>query len=381
MSSTGKHSILLLGISGYGASYVQALLDAPEAENLNLAGIVDPFPDRCERIGELRARGAVVCAEVREFYENGGTADLAILSTPIHLHAEQAIYCLHRGSHVLCEKPAAATVEQVRSMIDAADTTGRVLSIGYQWSWSDAIQNLKRDVLAGDFGRPTRFKSLVLWPRSRSYFARNQWAGRIRVGEQVVNDSPVQNATAHYLHNCFYLLGEDPLRSAHPAEVGARAFRANTIENYDTAFIRARTGDGTEILYLCSLAIREFAGPLLTYEFEDAVVTFEPDHGFNARHRNGKVRSYGDPMAEPRHRKIWRTLDAMAGVGPCLCDAEAALPHAICVEAAQSAHTETVPADRIRCTEDGPDGVVYVEGLADLMMNSYRQGELPELKW
>lgn len=195
----------------------------------------------------------------------------------------------------------------------------------------------------------------------------------------MVNDSPVQNATAHYLHNCFYLLGDDESRSAQPAEVHALIYRANDIENYDTAFVRAQAADGTGILYLCSHATREMAGPMLTYEFEDAELSYEPDSGFTARYRNGEVRTYGDPSAEDPHSKIWRTLDAIRGVGPCLCDAEASLPHAICVEAIQSVRREEIPVNRIRSTQDGPDGVVYVEGLEETMMEGYRRWELPDL--
>lgn len=373
-----KPGILLVGISGYGATYVRAMLDAPEAESLQLVGVVDPNAERCDRIDELRSRGAEVHPDLKSFYQQGGAADLAIISTPIHLHAEQTIYCLQQESHVLCEKPAAATVEQLRSMALAAEKAGRVLAVGYQWSWTDAIQNLKRAIQAGEFGRPIRFKSLILWPRPRSYFTRNQWAGRIRVGGSTVNDSPVQNATAHYLHNCFYLLGDDPLKSALPANIDARTYRANDIENYDTAFVQTRTVDGTEILYLCSHTIREQLGPILTYEFEDAVLTYDPESGFTARYRNGNLRSYGNPASENANHKTWRTLDAIRGTAPCLCDAEAALPHAICVEAIQSVRTETVPVDRARPTRDGPEGIVYVEGLDKIMVDAYQRWEFPD---
>ena len=40
----------------------------------------------------------------------------------------------------------------------------KIVAIGYQWSFSDAIQKLKADVIAGIFGKPRRLKTLVLWP-------------------------------------------------------------------------------------------------------------------------------------------------------------------------------------------------------------------------
>ena len=49
---------------------------------------------------------------------------------------------------------------------------------------------------------------MVSFPRPLSYFKRNDWAGHLRTpaGEDVL-DSPLNNATAHYLHNMLYVLG------------------------------------------------------------------------------------------------------------------------------------------------------------------------------
>jgi len=41
--------------------------------------------------------------------------------------------------------------------------------IGYQWSYSEGIQSLKKDILSGLFGKPIRMKSLCLWPRDFAY--------------------------------------------------------------------------------------------------------------------------------------------------------------------------------------------------------------------
>src|SRR5439155_21910363 len=99
-------------------------------------------------------------------------------------------------------------------MAEAAESAGRFLAIGYQWSYSTAVQALKRDILQGRFGRPLRFRTSVTYPRSKSYFRRNAWAGRERSeAGDAIYDSPVNNATAHFLHNMLYLLGDVPSTS------------------------------------------------------------------------------------------------------------------------------------------------------------------------
>ncbi|MEQ9454112.1 MAG: Gfo/Idh/MocA family oxidoreductase [Phycisphaeraceae bacterium] len=46
--------------------------------------------------------------------------DLVDVSTPNHLHAEQSIAALEAGKHVACEKPLAGTLDEARSMVEAA---------------------------------------------------------------------------------------------------------------------------------------------------------------------------------------------------------------------------------------------------------------------
>ena len=45
---------------------------------------------------------------------------LVDVSTPNHVHAEQAIAALEAGKHVACEKPLAGTLDDARTMRDAA---------------------------------------------------------------------------------------------------------------------------------------------------------------------------------------------------------------------------------------------------------------------
>ena len=132
-----------------------------------------------------------------------------------------------------------------------------MVAIGYQWSFSPAIQRLKGDIAAGVFGAPKRLKTIVLWPRDETYYSRNRWAGKQRdeAGNPIF-DSPVSNACAHYLHNMLYVLGDAVDRSAIPSRVSAELYRAHPIENYDTAALRCWTDRGVEILFIVSHATR-----------------------------------------------------------------------------------------------------------------------------
>ena len=161
-------SIALVAIGGYGNYYVSALLDQTDPATYRIEGVVDPFAERSPRLADLKARGVAVFGSLAEFYASR-TAELVTIASPIHRHCPQTCEALAHGSHVICEKPLGATVQEAQRMVAARDRAGRLVAIGYQWSFSRAVHELKQDIMAGRFGRPIRLKTLVLWPVSYTH--------------------------------------------------------------------------------------------------------------------------------------------------------------------------------------------------------------------
>lgn len=377
-------TLALVGIGGYGDVYMRTLLGPDAARRpVRLVSAVDPFPSGSPRLSELAERHVQVYASVDELFARADAApDLVVLASPIALHAAQTVRALEQGSHVLCEKPLSATVEQARQMIAARDRAGRVVGIGYQWSFCDAIQNLKRDIRAGRFGRPKRFRTMVLWPRDEQYYTRNSWVGRRydpNTGAPVF-DSPVNNACAHFLHNMLYVLGEAVDRSAVPDSVTAELYRANDIENYDTAAIRCMTRGGVELLFYVSHAVEDEAGPSCIYEFEDATVQCEGDSGQLVAHlRGGTTINYGVPASSVDITKLWRTAHAIEHGTPIECGIEASMSQTQVMCAAQRSVTEIVdfPRDLVRAETNDGARRLYVDGLGTVLNRCFLEGHLP----
>ena len=349
-------SLVMVGVGGMGAAYLKELLERRDEGLFRIAGAVDPQPNRCQQYVEMRAMGVPCFVSLQDFYRNK-KADLAVLSSPIQLHMPQTSFALAKGSHVLCEKPAAGTVQEVRAAIEAETASGRWVAVGYQWSFSPAVQALKEDIRSGRFGAAKRFKCLYLWPRDEGYYARNDWAGKKRdAGGAWVLDSPVQNAMAHDLHNMFYILGKEMDASARPAEVEAELYRANAIENFDTAAVRVRTHEGVEILFLVSHASDEDRGPVVRYEFERAVVRCDSrTSGLWAELPDGTRKDYGVPDAEPMN-KLWQSIAGAGAEGARpLCGLEASASQTLCMNGIQDSMPEVrdLPADLVRVVE-GP---------------------------
>lgn len=369
--------IVLVAVGGYGNTYVNALLDHGAAHGCQIVGIVDPFAEGCRRLAELQSLGIPIYPDLDAFYAKH-TADLAVISSPIHLHTPQTCTALAHGSSVLCEKPLGATYQEAAQIIAARDRAGRFVATGYQWSFNEAILALKGDILAGRFGAPKRLRTLVLWPRNKEYYGRNTWAGMQldRMGNWIL-DSPVNNATAHYLHNMLYVLGSQVDRAIRPRTVAAELYRANAITNYDTAAVRVTVAGGAEVLFYTSHAIEHQRGPEFIYEFEKGTVRYGgANKTIVAEFTDGTSRDYGDPQANIP-KKLWDAVAAVRGEGTISCGPEAASMHTLVMNGIQDSVPEIIDFSPVVQAGEGLKSVSVAVGLEEALIQGYDSGRLP----
>jgi predicted dehydrogenase len=371
--------VVLVGVGGFGQTYVNGFLNSGREHGARIVGVVDPAPRVSRRFEEMKAAGVEFFGDLASFFA-GRTADLVVISAPIHLHVPFSVEALSHGSNVLCEKPLAGSVGDALRAIEAAGDAPGFLAIGYQWSFSDAVQALKRDILSGVLGRPERFRTFCCWPRGAAYYARNNWAGRIRMPDGAwVLDSPANNAAAHFLHNMLYLLGPSREAAAMPIQVQAELYRANPIENYDTAAIRCRTEGGAEVLFYATHAGTPRVGPVCRLEFERGVVTLDADAGgrLEALLADGTVRDYGRPEAT-RDNKIWQSVAAVGTGQKVACTARTALAQTLCVCGAQRCREiAPLPGERLRAGELEGGPFTWMEGLREELADCYERACLP----
>ena len=80
--------------------------------------------------------------------------DAVTIATPNKFHAEISIAALKAGVHVLCEKPMAITTAECEAITEAANQSGKVLSIGYHYRFMKESQAAKKIINAGEIGVP-----------------------------------------------------------------------------------------------------------------------------------------------------------------------------------------------------------------------------------
>jgi predicted dehydrogenase len=256
------------------------------------------------------------------------------------------------------------------------------VAVGYQWSFSPAILNLKTDLIAGRYGKPKRLRTSVFWPRDERYFTRNDWAGRQRDSHgRLVLDSPVNNACSHFLHNMFFLLGREMDRSDMPAQVQAELYRANQIDNYDTAAIRCITRGGAELIFIASHATQTTQQPLIHYEFERADIRYGGEEGTEmiAHLPDGTTVNYGEPLEAVSDQKLQDVCAAIREGKPVACGLEAAFPQNLCMFAAQKSMPDIIEFPPEMVVTEGDDGnrTTHAKNLETSLGKCYENYKLP----
>ncbi len=366
--------VLLVGAGSYAAFYAQTLLSFKDADVV-FEGIVEPYFSTCSTREEIEAAKIPVYATMEDFYKKH-EADLAIIATPPFLHCEQSIYALAHGSYVLCEKPLAPTLAEARAMLDAEKKYKKWIAIGFQWSFSEAIQKLKADVLSGALGKPISLKTAISWPRNVAYYNRGTgWAGRISKDGVMMLDSIASNACAHYLHNMLFLLGDEMNTSAEIETLSARCLRANDIENFDTCSIKMGV-KGASLYFIASHATERNRDPEFVYKFQNATVTFsaQKDKTIKAVFANGDVKHYGEVLGDIA-LKLNACMEAIQEGRTPICTVKTAIPHVRVIERLYGEiPINDFPKERIKT--DKTENRIFVEGLYEELYRAYENETL-----
>jgi phthalate 4,5-cis-dihydrodiol dehydrogenase len=122
---------LSLGIAGLGRAFTLSA-SAFRDPRIEVVAAADPRAEaRAKFAAEYRGRAYATVEELCADRE----VDVVYVATPHELHAQHTRLAASAGKHVLCEKPMALTLEDCRSMIDAARQAGVRLVVGHSHSF------------------------------------------------------------------------------------------------------------------------------------------------------------------------------------------------------------------------------------------------------
>jgi myo-inositol 2-dehydrogenase/D-chiro-inositol 1-dehydrogenase len=86
--------------------------------------------------------------------------DVVLIGTPTNTHADLIEKCVRASKPVWCEKPLALTLEDTRRVVEAAESSGVPVMIGFMRRFDPGYAAAKRKIEAGEVGRIERFRAI-----------------------------------------------------------------------------------------------------------------------------------------------------------------------------------------------------------------------------
>lgn len=348
----------LVGIGGYGWTLAQTIQHERRPAGCRLVAAADARLESVpERVAELEESGVALFDDAIEMYSAMvDKCDAIYIATGIASHEPLATRAVRAGYHVHIEKPLAATVQEVDSILAALDEEDRMSIVGYQAIHGNDIRFLKEQLCAGAIGEVKSLTCHAGWPRQKKYYDRNPWAGSLQQGERWVLDGPAMNALNHQINNMLHLASGEPGGFATPSVVRAELYAAGAITGHDTAAISIDTSQGPRALFLATHCCDGHWGPRITIRGSAGTAEWRMHSCAVVRPDGGKELRCEAENVEHRGM-VDNFVDAIRQSDPSRirCDAAAARNAILALNGAyeSSGRVHRIPAD---CVEKANEG-------------------------
>ena len=375
----------VVGMGGYAGRIIDLLLrtESDDDHPPRLVAVTSSNPTRHpEMASRLAAHGVEICPSLDALLSREDV-EVVWLPVPIDLHLPFLDRSLTAGKAVLCEKPAAGSVDACNLMIASRDRHGLPVAIGYQSIYDPSTTTLKRRIVAGDLGPISSATLRGVWPRDSTYYGRTDWSGRLKRNGEWVLDSPVQNGLNHFVNLTLFLLGPTAAESAVPVSVEAELYRANDIENYDTASIKVVLDTGATFLLLVTHAALETVHPVIRLTGERGTATWRFDGDITLRDAWAGAEETIEPLdVEAQRASMVSAFNRLARGTPdpdrSVATLEQARATLVAVNgASEAAPVHTVPASCIKVVEkDDGAAIRTIPGIEELFVQCAERGQM-----
>ena len=186
-----------IGIVGCGSisgTHAQAI---SELEGAVVSALFDVLPERTD-IAAAKFGGRA-CSSLEELFD---LVDAVCLCVPSGLHGTIGVAAARAGKHVLTEKPIDVTLAAATSLIDTCRSAGVTLGVISQHRFSAGIQQIRRQVQSGEFGRMLAADVYVKWHRTQAYYDSGAWRGTA-----AMDGGCLMNQGIHYIDMVQWIMG------------------------------------------------------------------------------------------------------------------------------------------------------------------------------
>jgi len=140
--------VAVVGTGNAGAEHLRAFAATAGAQ---VVGVVDPDVERAQRVVAGLDLTCPVHADLAAALTDPAV-QAVVIASPNDVHRDQTIAAVRAGRHVLLEKPAALTVEDLRAMAAEVERAGVLCQVDMILRWHPMIEAIVARRDAGDLG-------------------------------------------------------------------------------------------------------------------------------------------------------------------------------------------------------------------------------------
>ena len=166
----------LIGCGRIAVNHIKAAVN----NHLDIVAVCDPIPEAMESLlakhGIEKDTSIHRYADYREMIE-AEHPTLVGIATESGLHAEIALYCIDHGVNLIIEKPMVMSMADAEEIIRRSEEKGVKVSACHQNRFNVAVQETRKALEAGRFGKLSHGSIHVRWNRNQDYYTQAPWRG------------------------------------------------------------------------------------------------------------------------------------------------------------------------------------------------------------
>lgn len=116
--------------------------------------------------------------DYKKMLEKNPDIELIAIATDSGVHAEIAKYCIKKNINVIIEKPMAMSMGDCDEIIKLANEHKVKVSVCHQNRFNLAIQEMRKALEHGRFGKISHGSINVRWNRNKDYYDQASWRGK-----------------------------------------------------------------------------------------------------------------------------------------------------------------------------------------------------------
>ena len=166
----------LIGCGRISTNHIKAAVN----NKLEIVGVCDILPEKMEELlekHELKNDNSIHRYTDYKELIAAEKPELISIATESGNHAEIALYCIEAGINVIIEKPMAMSIGDANKIIELAEEKHVKVSACHQNRFNVAVQELRKAVESGRFGKISHGSIHVRWNRNKGYYDQAPWRG------------------------------------------------------------------------------------------------------------------------------------------------------------------------------------------------------------